>query len=41
MQADRDSEYLVLEAGAGKPGDIAILSEVVRVERDERGGVGR
>ena len=30
MQADRDSEYLVLEAGAGKPGDIAILSEVVK-----------
>ena len=30
MQADRDSEYLVLEAGAGKPGDIAILSEIVK-----------
>ena len=30
MQADRESEYLVLEAGAGKPGDIAILSEVVK-----------
>ena len=30
MQAKRDSEYLVLEAGAGKPGDIAILSEIVK-----------
>ena len=30
MQADRESEYLVLEAGAGKPGDIAILSQVVK-----------
>lgn len=30
MQADRDSGYLVLEAGAGKPGDIAILSEIVK-----------
>ena len=30
MQADRESEYLVLEAGAGKPGDIAILSEIVK-----------
>ena len=30
MQADKNSEYLVLEAGAGKPGDIAILSEVVK-----------
>ena len=30
IQADRESEYLVLEAGAGKPGDIAILSQVVK-----------
>ena len=30
MQADSESEYLVLEAGAGKPGDIAILSQVVK-----------
>ncbi len=30
MKADRESEYLVLEAGAGKPGDIAILSEIVK-----------
>tara|TARA_B100000965_G_scaffold344010_1_gene314018 strand:- start:4278 stop:5759 length:1482 start_codon:yes stop_codon:yes gene_type:complete len=30
MHADRDSEFLVLEAGAGKPGDIATLSQIVK-----------
>ena len=30
MHADRDSEFLVLEAGAGKPGDIEKLSEIVK-----------
>ena len=30
MQSDKDSKYLVMEAGAGKPGDISTLSKIMK-----------